>query len=83
MSENLLRAQIGQRISLPGHFDVPVVLEDARPLGVDGSAGYECRVRLPNGSLEEAVFSADEAASLMEVVREEPELAIPVHWSSF
>ncbi len=55
---------IGQRISLPGHFDVPVVLEDARALGTDGSRGYECRVRLPDGTLDEAVISLAEAAAL-------------------
>lgn len=77
MSDNLLTTQIGQRISLPGHFDVPVILEDARPLGVDGSVGYECRVRLPNGSLEETVISADETASLMGVVQEEQEFVLP------
>jgi len=70
MGSSLLTSQIGQRISLPGHFDVPVVLEDARPLlpaatdaaqagGSDDSAGYECRVRLPDGSLEEAVIAAN------------------------
>jgi SNF2 family DNA or RNA helicase len=51
---------VGHRISLPGHFDVPVVLEHARPLGADGSSGYECRVRLPDGRLDEAVISASE-----------------------
>ena len=51
---------IGARIQLPGHFDLPVVLEDARPL----PNGYECRVRLPNGTLEEAVISREEAAAL-------------------
>jgi hypothetical protein len=56
---------IGQRISLPGHFDVPVVLEDARPLGDRGSGGYECRVCLPDGSLDEAVISAAEAQALL------------------
>jgi SNF2 family DNA or RNA helicase len=56
---------IGKRIPLPGHFDIPVVLEDARPLGGDDSAGYECRVRLPDGSLEEPVISAEEAASII------------------
>jgi len=50
---------------LQGHFEVPVVLEDARPLGPDDTAGYECRVRLPDGSLEEAVISADEATALL------------------
>ena len=49
---------------LCGHFDVPVVLEDVRPLRADASTGYECRVRLPDGSLEEAVISAEGAAAL-------------------
>ena len=56
---------IGQRISLPGHFDVPVTLEDARSLG---GGGYECRVRLPDGSLQEAVISSEEAAALIGAV---------------
>lgn len=51
---------IGARIQLPGHFDAPVVLEDARPL----PNGYECRVRLADGTLEEAVISKEEAAAL-------------------
>jgi hypothetical protein len=63
MANSLLSSQIGQRTLLPGHFDVPVVLEDARPLGPDDSAVYECRVRLPDGSLEEAVISAEEVAT--------------------
>lgn len=58
---------VGQRVSLPGHFDVPVVLEDARALGADGSGGYECRVRLPDGTLDEAVISTAEAAALAEL----------------
>ncbi len=57
-------ARIGSRVSLPGHFDAPVLLEDVRPLGANGSAGYECRVRLSDGALEEAVISAEEAAEL-------------------
>jgi hypothetical protein len=40
MRNSLLTPQIGQGILLPGHFDVPVVLEDTRPLGSDDSAGY-------------------------------------------
>ena len=75
MAENLLSAQIGNRISLQGHFDVPVILEDARPLGTDGTAGYECRVRLPDGALEEAVISAEEAAAI--VGAEEKEVVRP------
>ena len=65
MAEHPLAAQIGNRVSLTGHFDVPVVLDDVRPLGVNGSAGYECRVRLPDGALEEAVISPDEAAAIL------------------
>ena len=51
---------IGQQVSIPGHFDTPVTLEAARPLG----KGFECRVRLPDGSLDEAVITAEEAAAL-------------------
>src|SRR5437867_11442660 len=65
MPDARLTLPIGQRVSLPGHFDVPVVLEDARALGDDGSGGYECRVRLPDGSLDEAVISAAEAQALL------------------
>ena len=64
MAEAPLSTQIGRRVSLPGHFDVPVILEDVRPLGADGSTGYECRVRLPGGALEEAVISSEEAAAV-------------------
>ena len=64
MDEAYLSAQTGRRVSLPGHFDAPVTLEDVRPLGADGSAGYECRVRLPDGALEEAVISSEEAAAV-------------------
>lgn len=67
MAEHTLSAQVGARVSLTGHFDVPVILEEARPLGVNGSAGFECRVRLPDGTLEEAVISPDEAAAILGV----------------
>lgn len=78
MSSGSLKSQIGQRISLPGHFDLPVILEDARLLGPDDSAGYECRVRLPDGSLEEAVISAEEAATLLKETPVEAKLQSPV-----
>jgi len=64
MGSSLLTSWIGQRISLPGHFDLAVILEDARRLGSDDSARYECRVRLPDGSLEEAVISEEEAVAI-------------------
>lgn len=51
---------IGQKVILPGHFDAPVILEDARIL----AGGYECRFRLPDGTLEEAVISLEEASTL-------------------
>jgi hypothetical protein len=51
---------IGRQVSLPGHFDLPVTLESARPLG----KGFECRVRLHDGTLDEAVISEQEAAVL-------------------
>ena len=78
MSSSLLTSQIGQRIFLPGHFDVPVVLEDARPLGSDDSAGYECRVRLPDGSLEEAVISAEEVVAVLGKGPDEVKVETPV-----
>jgi hypothetical protein len=57
VTEGRLASRIGQRIRLPGHFDGPVVLEEARLLGSSEAAGYECRVRLPDGSLEEAAVT--------------------------
>ena len=65
MADHSLATQIGNRVTLTGHFDVPVVLEDVRPLGANGSAGYECRVRLPDDALEEAVISPDEALAIL------------------
>jgi len=57
---------IGQRISLPGHFPGPVVLESVRSIG----AGYECRVRLSDGTPDEAILSLDEAHALFGQVAE-------------
>src|SRR3990172_4328530 len=51
---------IGQRILLPGHFPEPVVLESVRSLG----AGFECRVRLPDGTPDEAILSQEEAETI-------------------
>ncbi|NOT00640.1 MAG: DEAD/DEAH box helicase [Phycisphaerales bacterium] len=60
MAESGLALPIGQSVSMPGHFATPVGLEEVRRLG----AGFECRVRLPDGSLEEVVISEDEATTL-------------------
>ncbi|GEM_PF-4899138 len=59
---------IGQRIGLPGHFAEPVVLESVRPLG----EGFECRVRLPDGTPDEAILSRDEAAAIFGQHKEAP-----------
>ena len=48
---------IGQRVSLPGHFSDPVVLEGVRLIG----EGFECRVRLVDGTPEETILSLEEA----------------------
>jgi len=51
---------IGQRIVLTGHFREPVILESVRAIG----AGFECRVRLPDGSPDETILSQEEADTL-------------------
>ena len=55
-----MKRLIGQQVSLPSRFDIPVVLEAARPL----AKGFECRVRLPDGTLDEAIISTEEAEVL-------------------
>src|SRR3972149_3809116 len=61
MATEQIALPIGQQGSLPGHFDVPVVLEAAGP---PAGGRSDCRVRLPDGTLDEAVLSAEEAAAL-------------------
>ncbi len=53
---------IGKKINLPGHFDVVMILEAARGF----ERGFECRVRLPDGALDNAAITAEEAAALAE-----------------
>jgi putative DNA methylase len=60
MGGTIAQLPIGRQVSLPGHFDLPVTLESARPLG----NGFECRVHLHDGTLDEAVISEQEAARL-------------------
>jgi superfamily II DNA or RNA helicase len=52
---------IGQRVRIDGHFAELVTLEAVRALG----AGYECRVRLPDGTSNETILSVEEAARLL------------------
>ena len=60
MDIQIERFPVGQRLTLVGHFAQPVVLEAVRPIG----EGYECRVRLPDGTPDEAILSSAEAALL-------------------
>jgi hypothetical protein len=50
---------VGQRVSLPGHFLETVTLEGVRFIG----SGSECRVRLANGTFDDAM-SPKEASAL-------------------
>ncbi len=54
--------KLGQRVLMPGHFAQHVVLEEVRSIG----AGYECRVRLADGSLDETIISEEEAVSIFQ-----------------
>src|SRR6516162_8074962 len=65
---------IGRRIELPGHFAEPVVLESVRPLG----EGFECRVRLVDGTPDEAILSRDEVATVFGRQTEAPTAIKPV-----
>jgi hypothetical protein len=60
MENETIAFPLGKQVLLRGHFDAPVTLEHARAL----SNGYECRVRLSDGSLQEAVISREEALVL-------------------
>jgi len=52
---------VGQQVSLPGHFDVPIVSEAAHPL----AKGYQCRVRLHQSTLDKSVISLEQANALV------------------
>jgi superfamily II DNA or RNA helicase len=67
--------KIGQRIEVPGHFAQPVVIEEVRPLS---KAGYECRVRLADGSLDETVITEEEAWAIFGTAATAANLVAPV-----
>jgi len=67
MENESIALPLGKEVLLHGHFELPVTLEHARALG----NGYECRVRLPDGSLEEAIISRDEALVLAASLEEQ------------
>jgi hypothetical protein len=52
---------LGQRVSLPRHFLEPVTLEGIRFIG----SGYECRVRLSDGTPDETILSLEEGVALV------------------
>jgi SNF2 family DNA or RNA helicase len=58
------RFPIGQKINLSGHFNEPVILEAVREI----FGGYELQVRLLDGSLDEAILSPEEAATISDEV---------------
>ncbi len=58
----------GQRVQLPGHFEGSVTVEAVRALG----PGWEVRVRLANGALDETVLSQTEFESLVQGVSSSP-----------
>jgi len=65
---------VGQKITLPGHFDHDVTLEGVRPLG----KGFEFRVRLASGMLDEAIISESEALALIGDTGEDNSHVAPV-----
>jgi len=65
---------IGRRINLPGHFAEPVILESVRAIG----DGFERRVRLSDGSPDEAILSPEEAAVVLGQLVELPTSVKPV-----
>ncbi|MGI6416549.1 MAG: hypothetical protein ACOX1P_12835 [Thermoguttaceae bacterium] len=73
MSDHPQESPLGRRHTLPGHFAVPVVLEAVRKLG----QGYECRVRLPDGTPDEAILSSAEAELILGKPVEAPALLRP------
>jgi len=70
---------IGQRINLPGHFPEPVVLEAVRSIG----EGFECPVRLADGTPDEAILSREEADTLLGHRADTPTSVAPVDAEKF
>ncbi len=69
-----VEALINQKVLLKGHFEHPVLIEDARSLW----NSFELRVRLPNGHLEEAVLTQEEIEALLGQVKQVKEPSHPV-----
>ncbi len=69
-----ISALIDQKVTLKGHFENLVVVEDVRPLG----NSFELRVRLSNGHLEETVITKDELDALLSQVGQVKEPSRPI-----
>ena len=67
MNSSLPTSRIGQQISLPGHFNVPIVHEEARPFDSNHSQSCKCRVRLPDDTFGDAIIPAQEMADSLEL----------------
>jgi SNF2 family DNA or RNA helicase len=64
---------LGQKVMLAGHFDQAVVIEGVRRVG----KGFECRVRLASGALDETYISEAEAAALTGGAGGDPQSVVP------
>ena len=86
MAENRLSTQIGHRGSLPGHFDVPVILEDVRALGADGSRRSHPRSAGDKHGLRISVSGGFEVSQqagkiVVRVTTKEPLRGVPPNFS--
>ncbi len=71
IEQSRLEALQGKRVRLPGHFDGPVTIEAVRALG----QGWEVRVRLADGTLDETVLSPVEFDALLQETAARPTTA--------
>ncbi len=79
MASGELNLPVGKRITLAGHFEGPVTLEAVRALSPDARDGFECRVRLADGRLEETILSYDEARAIAGAAPSAAPSAAPVN----
>lgn len=71
LMKDTIHFPIGHKIRLPGHFNEPVILEAVRQI----VGGFELRVRLSDGSLDEAILSSEEAETITEQAQKTPQAA--------
>lgn len=66
---DLIKTYIGKKVYLSGHFNDQVTIEAVREI----LGGYEIQVRLPDGSLDEAILSLAEATLIASKIEESPQ----------